>query len=106
VHFVRASGLDLADVLPNNHFDLAFFHAVPCACADVGACPYPDAAGDFSATDALSKTLNEHHERECTSGGWRRANNAAPGESNPDDALTPVRLRSAARELRGGRALP
>jgi SAM-dependent methyltransferase len=25
VHFVRASGLDLADVLPNNHFDLAFF---------------------------------------------------------------------------------
>src|SRR5712691_9787987 len=25
VHFVRASGLDLAEVLPNNHFDLAFF---------------------------------------------------------------------------------
>jgi SAM-dependent methyltransferase len=25
VHFVRASGLDLADVLPNSHFDLAFF---------------------------------------------------------------------------------
>jgi SAM-dependent methyltransferase len=25
IHFVRASGLDLADVLPNNHFDLAFF---------------------------------------------------------------------------------
>jgi SAM-dependent methyltransferase len=25
VHFVRANGLDLADVLPNNHFDLAFF---------------------------------------------------------------------------------
>jgi len=25
VHFVRASGLDLADVLPNDHFDLAFF---------------------------------------------------------------------------------
>ena len=25
VHFVHASGLDLADVMPNNHFDLAFF---------------------------------------------------------------------------------
>ena len=25
VHFVRASGLDLADVMPNDHFDLAFF---------------------------------------------------------------------------------
>src|SRR5712692_173385 len=25
VHFVRANGLDLADVMPNNHFDLAFF---------------------------------------------------------------------------------
>jgi len=25
VHFVRASGLDLAEVLPNDHFDLAFF---------------------------------------------------------------------------------
>jgi SAM-dependent methyltransferase len=25
VHFVRASGLDLANVMPNNHFDLAFF---------------------------------------------------------------------------------
>jgi SAM-dependent methyltransferase len=25
VHFVRASGLDLADVMPNEHFDLAFF---------------------------------------------------------------------------------
>jgi SAM-dependent methyltransferase len=25
VHFVRASGLDLADVLPNDYFDLAFF---------------------------------------------------------------------------------
>ena len=25
VHFVRASGLDLANVLPNSHFDLAFF---------------------------------------------------------------------------------
>src|SRR5258708_15935438 len=25
VHFVRANGLDLADVLPNDHFDLAFF---------------------------------------------------------------------------------
>ena len=25
VHFVRASGLDLSDVLPNDHFDLAFF---------------------------------------------------------------------------------
>jgi SAM-dependent methyltransferase len=25
VHFVRASGLELADVMPNNHFDLAFF---------------------------------------------------------------------------------
>jgi SAM-dependent methyltransferase len=25
VHFVRASGLDLASVLPNSHFDLAFF---------------------------------------------------------------------------------
>jgi SAM-dependent methyltransferase len=25
VHFVRASGLDLAAVLPNDHFDLAFF---------------------------------------------------------------------------------
>jgi ubiquinone/menaquinone biosynthesis C-methylase UbiE len=25
VHFVRASALELADVLPNNHFDLAFF---------------------------------------------------------------------------------
>ena len=25
VHFVPASGLDLADVLPNDHFDLAFF---------------------------------------------------------------------------------
>jgi SAM-dependent methyltransferase len=25
VHFVRANGLDLADVLPNSHFDLAFF---------------------------------------------------------------------------------
>jgi len=25
VHFVRASGLDLADVMPNAHFDLAFF---------------------------------------------------------------------------------
>ena len=25
VHFVRANGLDLANVLPNNHFDLAFF---------------------------------------------------------------------------------
>ncbi len=25
VHFVRVSGLDLADVLPNSHFDLAFF---------------------------------------------------------------------------------
>jgi SAM-dependent methyltransferase len=25
VHFVRASGLDLAEVMPNDHFDLAFF---------------------------------------------------------------------------------
>src|SRR5229473_3185095 len=25
VHFVRANGLDLADVMPNDHFDLAFF---------------------------------------------------------------------------------
>ena len=25
VHFVRADGLTLADVMPNNHFDLAFF---------------------------------------------------------------------------------
>src|SRR6267142_7019491 len=25
VHFVRASGLDLAGVMPNDHFDLAFF---------------------------------------------------------------------------------
>jgi SAM-dependent methyltransferase len=25
VHFVRANGLDLADVMPNEHFDLAFF---------------------------------------------------------------------------------
>ena len=25
VHFVQASGLELAEVLPNNHFDLAFF---------------------------------------------------------------------------------
>jgi len=25
VHFVHASGLDLADVMPNDHFDLAFF---------------------------------------------------------------------------------
>jgi ubiquinone/menaquinone biosynthesis C-methylase UbiE len=25
VHFVHSSGLELADVLPNNHFDLAFF---------------------------------------------------------------------------------
>jgi ubiquinone/menaquinone biosynthesis C-methylase UbiE len=25
VHFVRASGLELADVMPNDHFDLAFF---------------------------------------------------------------------------------
>jgi SAM-dependent methyltransferase len=25
VHFIRASGLDLADVLPNDAFDLAFF---------------------------------------------------------------------------------
>ena len=25
VHFVRANGLDLADVMPNSHFDLAFF---------------------------------------------------------------------------------
>src|SRR5712692_190040 len=25
VHFVRASGLDLAEVMPNEHFDLAFF---------------------------------------------------------------------------------
>src|SRR5260370_9441971 len=25
VHFIRASGLDLADVLPNDSFDLAFF---------------------------------------------------------------------------------
>ena len=25
VHFVRASGLELADVMPNEHFDLAFF---------------------------------------------------------------------------------
>ena len=25
MHFVRADGLDLADVMPNSHFDLAFF---------------------------------------------------------------------------------
>jgi hypothetical protein len=49
------------------HLDLTFVHGVSAADFDVGAHPYSDAARDFSAANALAKTLGEHHEESLQS---------------------------------------
>jgi hypothetical protein len=43
------------------HFDLAFVHPVPGSHFHVRANPDSDAAGDFSATNSIAKTLSEYH---------------------------------------------
>jgi hypothetical protein len=57
--------------------DLTFFHGVTDAHFDVGTHPYPDTAGDFSATNSFAKPLGEHHEaslpaRKRRRQEWRR----------------------------------
>jgi hypothetical protein len=41
--------------------DLTFFHRVPATHFDMRTRPYSDAASDFSATNAIAKTLGEEH---------------------------------------------
>jgi hypothetical protein len=55
-----------ADRLDRIYNDFAFFHTVPAADFDVWARPYPDAAGDFSATNSVTKTLAENHYADST----------------------------------------
>ena len=45
------------------HFDLALVHTVPSTDFDVGTHPYPDAAGDFSATNSLAQAPGESHDK-------------------------------------------
>jgi hypothetical protein len=51
----KADGLDGVD------FDLAFFHLVALADGDAESDPDADAAGDFTAADAVSKAFGEDH---------------------------------------------
>ena len=44
------------------HLDLTFFHTVSPTDFDVGTRPYSDTTSDFSATNALAKSLAEDHE--------------------------------------------
>ncbi|HYL74525.1 MAG TPA: hypothetical protein VEU96_09990 [Bryobacteraceae bacterium] len=55
-----------ADRLNGIHFDFTFFHRVPVPGFDMRVCPESDAAGDFSAPNAVAKTLGEDHEDEFT----------------------------------------
>ena len=54
------------DRLDGIHFDLTFVHPVPATHFDVRANPDSDAAGDFSATNSIAKTLREDHKRKFT----------------------------------------
>ena len=49
------------DRLDRIDFDFALVHTIPCTGLDVGTHPYPDAASDFSAANALPQTLGENH---------------------------------------------
>jgi len=55
------SNIRKTDRLDRVDFDFAFFHAVAYANFDVRLCPYPDAAGDFSAANFFAQPLGEQH---------------------------------------------
>ena len=55
------SDVGQADGLDGVYFDLAFFHGVTLADADVRAGPEADGAGDFAAADAIAQALGEDH---------------------------------------------
>ena len=51
------------DRLDRIHLDLPVFHGVTGAFLDVGTEPYTDAARDVSATNPLTQSLGEDHEK-------------------------------------------
>jgi hypothetical protein len=51
--------------------------------------PYPDAAGDFSATNSLAKPLAEYHEEILYSREETAAQTVTGGEENSQDDSNP-----------------
>ena len=61
------SDIRKADRLDGIDFDLTVIvHAVASACFDVRTQPYPHAAGDFPAADAVSQSFSEDHRESLT----------------------------------------
>ena len=56
------SDVQKTDWLNGIDFDLTFLHAVALAGRDMGAGPDAHAASDFTATNAIAKTLGEDHD--------------------------------------------
>ena len=63
--FARQTRSDIRETDPFDriHFDLALVHTVPSTDFDMGTRPYPDAAGDFSATNSLPQAPGESHDK-------------------------------------------
>ena len=62
--FARQLWSDIRETDRRNGIDLyfAFLHGIAGAHCDMRACPYTDAASDFSAANAFAEALGEHHQ--------------------------------------------